>query len=137
MRLRGGGEPEETNRPDVTEPQRSGGLPSIPVIPEVTKAAVRWIRPFVPPIVAGAIDNATKPLRQVFEETEEIHFTLRRTHKVTVQTEGAPEGPAESVESGWIDAPGIGRVTSRRSPEPADAEPRPELPGRRQLPPAR
>ncbi|QNJ94481.1 DUF4407 domain-containing protein [Mycolicibacterium fluoranthenivorans] len=129
--------PESGNLPAVAEPQRGGGLAAIPVIPDVTKAAVRWIRPFVPPIVAGAIDNATKPLRQVFEETEEIHFTLRRTHKVTVQTEGAPEGPAESVESGWIDAPGIGRVTSRRSPEPADAEPRPELPGRRQLPPAR
>ncbi|MCV7356876.1 DUF4407 domain-containing protein [Mycolicibacterium fluoranthenivorans] len=129
--------PESGNLPAVAEPQRSGGLAAIPVIPDVTKAAVRWIRPFVPPIVAGAIDNATKPLRQVFEETEEIHFTLRRTHKVTVQTEGAAEGPAESVESGWTDVPGIGRVRSRRGPELTDAEHHPELPGRRQLPPAR
>lgn len=128
--------PESGKLPAVAEPQRGGGLPSIPVLPDVTKAAVRWIRPFVPPIVAGAIDNATKPLRQVFEETEEIHFTLRRTHKVTVETEGAAEGPAESAEPGWMDVPGIGRVETRRGPELADAERYPELPGRRQLPPA-
>ena len=62
----------------------------IPTIPDVTKAAARWLRPFVPPIVATAIDTTTKPLRsarQVFEETEEIHFSLRRTHKVSVQSE--------------------------------------------------
>ena len=44
----------------------------------------------MPPIIASAIDTTTKPLRsarQVFEETEEIHFSLRRTHKVSVQSE--------------------------------------------------
>jgi hypothetical protein len=44
----------------------------------------------VPPIIATAIDTTTKPLRsarQVFEETEEIHFSLRRTHKMSVQSE--------------------------------------------------
>ena len=68
----------------------------IPTIPDVTKTAARWLRPFVPPIVATAIDATTKPLRtarQVFEETEEIHFSLRRTHKVTVESE---EPAAES-----------------------------------------
>ena len=131
--------PEEENLPALNvpaEPQRAGGLPSIPVIPEVTKAAVRWIRPFVPPIVAGAIDNATKPLRQVFEETEEIHFTLRRTHKVTVETDG-PAQPAAPPEPVWRDVAPPGRVTAQRGPEVSDAEGFPELPGRRQLPPSR
>lgn len=129
-------EPASANLPAVAEPQRSGGLPSIPVIPEVTKAAVRWIRPFVPPIVAGAIDNATKPLRQVFEETEEIHFTLRRTHKVTVETDG-PAQPAAPAEPEWMDVPQVGRVNARRGPEVSGADGFPELPGRRQLPPPR
>ena len=129
-------EPEQRNLPAVAEPQRAGGLPSIPVIPEVTKAAVRWIRPFVPPIVAGAIDNATKPLRQVFEETEEIHFTLRRTHKVTVETDG-PTQPAAPAGPGWVDVARTGRIDAQRGPELSDAEGFPELPGRRQLPPSR
>ncbi len=134
--IRAAGAPESKNLPAVTEPQRSGGLPSIPVIPEVTKAAVRWIRPFVPPIVAGAIDNATKPLRQVFEETEEIHFTLRRTHKVTVETDG-PTQPAAPAEPAWRDVAQPARVNAQRGPEVSDAEGFPELPGRRQLPPSR
>ncbi|MHA3023645.1 DUF4407 domain-containing protein [Mycobacterium sp. BMJ-28] len=124
--------PAGPNLPAVTEPQRGGALSAIPVIPDVTKAAVRWIRPFVPPIVAGAIDNATKPLRQVFEETEEIHFTLRRTHKVTVES----DGPEPAGAPGWVEAPRIGRITAQRGPGPADAEHLPELPGRRQLPPS-
>ena len=61
------------------EPDRQGSS-LIPTIPDVTKAAARWLRPFVPPIIASAIDTTAKPLRsarQVFEETEEIHFSLR------------------------------------------------------------
>ena len=61
----------------------------IPTIPNVTKAAARWIRPFVPPIVARAIDTTTGPLRtarQVFEEVEEVTFAFKRTHKVTVDS---------------------------------------------------
>jgi hypothetical protein len=55
-----------------------------------TKTAARWLRPFVPPIVASAIDTTTKPLRsvrRVFEETEEIHFSVKRTYKVSVETD--------------------------------------------------
>jgi hypothetical protein len=69
------------------QPRREGGGS---LIPDVTKVATRWIRPFVPPIIANAVDTATKPLRgvrQMFEEEEEIHFSLKRTHKVTVQSE--------------------------------------------------
>jgi hypothetical protein len=74
---------------DAVEPRREGTA-LIPTIPDVTKAAARWLRPFVPPIIASAIDSTTKPLRsarQVFEETEEIHFSLKRTHRVSVESD--------------------------------------------------
>jgi hypothetical protein len=92
---------ESDNLPAVVEPERKPGTSLIPSIPDVTKAAARWLRPFVPPIVATAIDNTTKPLRsarEVFEETEEIHFSLRRTHKVSVQSEEHGSVVTEQVE---------------------------------------
>lgn len=106
----------------------SGGwsTPQIPTIPDVTKAAARWIRPLVPPLVARAVDTTTQPLRaarQVFEEVEEITFLLRRTHKVTVASEESAEQPRQL---GSTDAP-------------SEREPQLELPksdGPRQLPPA-
>ncbi len=72
------------------QPAPQGGL-ALPIIGQVpfTDTAARWIRPLVPGFVAEAIDTATHPLRtvrQVFEEAEEITFTLRRTRKVTVDT---------------------------------------------------
>lgn len=64
---------------------------SAPSIPDATRAAARWIRPLVPPLVARVIDNTTQPFRTarhvfegVYEEVEEITFALRRTRKVTV-----------------------------------------------------
>ncbi len=72
------------------EPHRERGTPLIPSIPDATKAAARWIRPLVPPFVARVIDNTSQPLRtarQVFEEVEEITFSLKRTRKVTVNSE--------------------------------------------------
>ncbi|OBH48084.1 DUF4407 domain-containing protein [Mycobacterium mantenii] len=78
------------------EPHEERNAPLIPSIPEATKAAARWIRPLVPPFVARVIDTTTQPLRtarQVFEgvleETEEITFTLKRTRKVTVNSEAS------------------------------------------------
>jgi hypothetical protein len=131
------------------EQKRGGGLPGIPVIPDVTKAAVRWLRPFVPPIVAGAIGNATKPLRQVFEETEEIHLTVKRTHKVTVETEGEPAsapnatpGPAftsDPVAESWPVNVSSGRLESQRGPALGGQDERGRLSdsgGQKQLPPA-
>ena len=90
---------EETpNLPATVEPRDVPDTPSIPTIPDVTKAAARWIRPLVPGFVARAIDTSTHPLRtarQVFEEVEEITFSFRRTHKVTVNTEESPgHGPS-------------------------------------------
>ena len=76
---------EPKNLPTVASD--SGKRALIPTVPDVAKAATRWIRPFVPPIVASAIDTTTRPLRaarQVFEETEEIHVSLRRSHRVSV-----------------------------------------------------
>jgi Domain of unknown function (DUF4407) len=75
-----------------------------PVIPNVTKTAARWIRPFVPPIVARAIGTTTQPLRtarQVFEEVEEITFAFKRTHKVTV---GSEETAPPIQQKGHADA---------------------------------
>lgn len=92
------------------EQHRGGG---VPIIPDVTRAAVRFIRPFVPPIVAGAIDNATKPIRQVFEETEEFHFTMRRTHRVTVESEGGEQPQQLTAEREWVDV-SRPRIESRR-----------------------
>jgi len=77
---------------------RERGL--IPVAPAVTKTATRWIRPFVPPIVASAIETTTRPLRSalgVFEETEEIHFSLRRSHRISMVAEETVDPPAEEA----------------------------------------
>jgi Domain of unknown function (DUF4407) len=84
---------ETPNLPATVEPRDVPATASIPTIPDVTKAAARWIRPLVPGFVARAIDTSTHPLRtarQVFEEVEEITFSFRRTHKVTVNTEESP-----------------------------------------------
>lgn len=126
------------------EPQRG-----VPVIGDVTNAAARLIMPFVPPIVAGAVDNVSrnvartvaKPLRQVFTETEEFHFTLRRTHRVTVESDTEAEGaePARQVTSDreWVDANGP-HVESRRTLILGESDGPAELTsdaGPRQLPP--
>lgn len=79
----------------------------LPTVPDVAGAAMRWIRPFVPPIVATAIDTTTKPLRaarEVFEETEEIHFSLRRSHRVTVTSEETAEPEEQWVEATRVEA---------------------------------
>lgn len=110
------------------EPHQERGTPSIPSIPDATKAAARWIRPLVPPFVARVIDTTTAPLRtarQVFEEVEEITFAFRRTHRVTVDSESSDPGggsrPADANESpsgtaGFIDSSRVDRaaVTSRQ-----------------------
>lgn len=70
----------------------------LPGIPDLTRSAVRWIRPLVPPIVAKAIDSTAHPVRtarQVFEEVEEINFSLRRTHTVTVHSTDNPPSEKE------------------------------------------
>jgi len=106
-------EPDEQSPGKELEPHRGA---TVPIIPDVTKAAARFIRPFVPPVVSGAIGGvtrlATRPLRQVFEETEEFHFTMRRTHRVTVQTEGGDE-PQMTTEREWADV-SAPRIESHR-----------------------
>jgi len=86
---------------DKTVEQSGGeGRSLIPTIPDVTRTAVRWIRPLVPPIIASAIDTTTKPfrgVRQIFEETEEIHISMRRTHRVSTQMEETEDVAQEHV----------------------------------------
>ena len=124
------------NLPALTESAAGEKRTLIPTVPDVTKAAVRWMRPFVPPIVANAIDTTTRPLRaarQVFEETEEIHFSLRRSHRVSVTSEET----AESAED-WVEATPVERTTTTRIDRPK-RQSRTELhtsDGRRQLPSA-
>ncbi|OSC39669.1 DUF4407 domain-containing protein [Mycobacterium decipiens] len=82
--------------------------PVIPSIPDATKAAARWIRPLVPPFVARVIDNTTAPLRtarQVFEEVEEITFSFKRTHKVTVDAQSSDNSGQTSLDSPATAAP--------------------------------
>jgi len=89
---------ETPNLPATVAPRDVPATSPVPTIPDVTKAAARWIRPLVPGFVARAIDTSTHPLRtarQVFEEVEEITFSLRRTHKIAVNTEeSAEQGPS-------------------------------------------
>ncbi|MGB0877194.1 MAG: DUF4407 domain-containing protein [Mycobacterium sp.] len=86
-----------------SEVAKRGQPPVIPSLPDLGRSAARWIRPLVPPIVAKAIDTTTHPVRtarQVFEEVEEIHFSLRRTHSVSVHsTDSPPDGPPDSAQS--------------------------------------
>ena len=136
-------------------PHGEGGTSLIPSVPDATKAAARWIRPLVPTFVARVIDTTTRPLRTVFEEAEEITFSLKRTRRVSVDTEsaGVPTSPTGRMAPtagrrhpppGEAPAEGVGR----RSLESAEREGRPELveregrrrlsapDGPRQLPPA-
>lgn len=86
------------DQPALDAPAERGSL--LPALPEVTRAAARWIGPLVPQVsvpkisvpqfVARAFDTTKQPLRvarQAFEEVEEITFTLRRVHKVVVHNE--------------------------------------------------
>ncbi len=101
------------------EPRADRGTPLIPSLPDATRAAARWIRPLVPPLVARVLDTTAGPLRtarQVFEEVEEITFSLKRTRKVTVDSESSDTGdqpPRQSTPAG-ADSPAAGFVHSSR-----------------------
>ncbi|WP_019931973.1 DUF4407 domain-containing protein [Nocardia sp. BMG111209] len=139
----------------VTPPQRStpatttGGdleLPLLGAIP-FTGAAARLIRPLVPAFVAQAVDTAfgtaTAPLRsvrQVFEEAEEITFTLRRTRRVTVETQevGGTAAPAAAHPIIDLDDPAylnpVGAANSDAGHQLSDTSGRTESRGTRELP---
>ena len=118
--------------------QRS--TPLIPSIPDATKAAARWIRPLVPPFVARVIDNTTQPLRtarQVFEEVEEITFSLKRHRKVTVDsesTDASEQAPRQAAADEIPPATGHRIASSRKKPghrtphQPGSDEQHPSLP---------
>lgn len=84
------------NLPAVVGPRDTPAAQAIPSIPDVTRAAARWIRPLVPSFVARAIDTSTHPvrtMRQVIEEVEEITFSLKRTHRIIVEAEDSAGMP--------------------------------------------
>ena len=102
--------PAQVEQPGEVEPHHEPATPLIPSIPDATRAAARWIRPLVPPFVARVIDTTTHPLRtarQVFEEVEEITFSLKRTHRVTLGSESseagdhAPRPSSRENQGGW------------------------------------
>ncbi|MFD8100854.1 hypothetical protein ACFV24_15050 [Nocardia fluminea] len=93
-----------TQQPPAQAPAGGGGL-ELPIIGTVpfTDTAARWIRPLVPAFVANAFDSATHPMRtarQAFEEVEEVTFTLRRTRKVTVDTQDSAQ--QQQVPAGYL-----------------------------------
>ena len=108
------------------EPRTEPRATSMPSIPDATvhlgKAAARWIRPLVPPLVARVIDNTTQPLtqplrtaRQVFEDVEEIAFSFKRTRKITVDTESSDIGEQPLTAAAAADSPaGTSRIESSR-----------------------
>lgn len=117
------------------EPHDERAAPSIPSLPDATRAAARWIRPLVPPFVARAIDNTTAPLRtarHVFEEVEEITFALRRTRKVTFDAESSEAGEQSSRSSTPTEARS-GRITSSREQHETDEHPAQRLERRSSL----
>ncbi len=106
---------------DEVEAHEERNAPSIPSIPDATRAAARWIRPLVPPFVAKVIDTTTAPLRtarQVFEgvleETEEITFTLKRSRKVAVNSEASDTQLSGHPASAETSSTGTEFVTSSR-----------------------
>ena len=157
---RPGSQAEPADRP------REGGSALVPSIPDVARAAARWVRPLVPSFVARAIDTTSQPLRaarHVFEEVEEITFTLKRTHKVTVHSEentdlseentdrsrqpgsvATETAPAFPAPAGAVDVRRMGsppppsELAGRAGrPELTERDAPRELPhGQRQLPPA-
>jgi hypothetical protein len=114
--------PAQVEPPGEVEPHVERATPSIPSIPDATKAAARWIRPLVPPFVARVIDNTTQPLRTarqafegVFEEVEEIRFSLKRTRKVTLNSESTETRGDAPHQSATGETPSVtGRITSSR-----------------------
>ncbi|RJO77288.1 DUF4407 domain-containing protein [Nocardia panacis] len=143
---------QATKAPTAPDAPKSGGGLELPLIGTVpfTDTAARLIRPLVPSFVANAIDTATHPLRtarQAFEEVEEITFTLRRTRKVTVDT----DQPVGHLPAGYPDPQYAHHIAATvvdpdyphhyTAPPPALPSPAPtQLPGRterKELPPAR
>ena len=130
---------ESENLPALTESATDEKRSLIPALPDVAGAAVRWMRPFVLPVVASAIETTTRPLRaarQVYEETEEIHFSLRRSHRVSVTSEETAE-PDEQ----WIDATPATQIKKTKTtridrPKPQARTEIHTSGGRRQLPSA-
>ena len=91
---------EPANVPAVLEAGDAPAVQAIPSIPDITRAAARWVRPLVPDIVTRAIDTSTHPFRaarHVIEEVEHITFSLKRTRRITVETEERSSAPRDAL----------------------------------------
>ncbi len=103
----------------AVEPSGRGVSPFVPKLPDITMTAARLIRPFVPPIIASAIDTTTRPLRgtrQIVEEVEEIHFSLTRTRTVSVHSESSEVSVPRRTSADRVDGdPRDGEVAAARS----------------------
>jgi hypothetical protein len=125
---------ETPNLPAAVEERDVPAAQAIPTLPDVTRAAGRWIRPMVPGFVARAIDTSTHPLRtarQVIEEVEEITFALKRTRKVTIDTEeGVSAGPKRRSAPEDHD-PGVDHAAVHTLSAAAHTEGLPLIPSRR------
>jgi hypothetical protein len=129
---------ETPNLPAAIEEHDVPAAQTIPTLPDVTKAAARWIRPLVPGFVTRAIDTSTHPLRtarQVIEEVEEITFALKRTRKLTIDTQeggsAAATGGAASRDRDSVVDRVAGQTLSPRRLSAANAEDLSLTPGRR------
>jgi hypothetical protein len=129
---------ETPNLPAAIEEHDVPAAQTIPTLPDVTKAAARWIRPLVPGFVTRAIDTSTHPLRtarQVIEEVEEITFALKRTRKLTIDTQeggsAAATGGAASQDRDSVVDRVAGQTLSPRRLSAAHAEDLSLTPSRR------
>lgn len=114
---------EADNLPAVVEQPNAPAAVTISTIPDVTRAAARWIRPLVPGFIARALDTSTHPLRiarQVIEEVEEITFSFKRTHKLTVHSEESSDIARKAEPIARPSARDIGASARRLSPERTD-----------------
>ncbi|MEO9016438.1 MAG: DUF4407 domain-containing protein [Mycobacterium sp.] len=103
--------PATVDRLPATADTGAHAAAPIPFIPDIARTAARWIRPLVPSVVARAIDTTIGPMRtiqQVFEEVEEITFTLKRTLKVNVSSVQQVEDPVDNPsqpQTQWSSSP--------------------------------
>lgn len=109
--------------PARVDPDEIAQRETSPAIPEMARAATRWIRPLVPPVIARVVDTATRPVRSMrqafegaFEEVEEITFALKRTHRVNVHSAAA----VDQREDRRVDVRTPPRRLDRASAEDAD-----------------
>jgi len=109
---------ETARLPATIDPRAGRPSAVIPGIPDVTRAAARWIRPLVPTFLARAIDTTAQPLRtarHVLEEVEEITFSFKRIRRVIVDATETGGHPTAS-HARAAQHPSVGRAAPQLNP---------------------